>query len=47
MSNSMLSALENSEDKVPLLMENTVMWLVRQLNITVEYDKCHGGVMSI
>lgn len=43
----MLSALENSEDKVPLLVETTVQWPVRPLNMTVEYDKCRDGVMSI
>lgn len=43
----MLSALENSEDKVPLFLEITVKWPVRQLTITVEYDKCRDGVMSL
>ena len=36
MSNSMLSALENSENTVPIFLEITVKWAVRQVNITVE-----------
>lgn len=47
MSNSMLIALENSEDTVPIFLEITVKWVVRQVNITVECDKCHDRVMSI